>query len=297
MSARNATGRIVAEDGFTLAEVLVTMAISMTLLLATLATFDVFTSNTVKNNNVTAAQDATRAQLDDMVANLRNAGSSTGSTVVLRADASDVVVNTDRPGYGFTTSPPAQGTARYCLDSAANGKLWFNWNATPNTLPSATCPAAGWSQRVLLTNTRNQANSQGLFSYDTTTLSALRSVRMNLLTAIGTDATKSTRLQSAVSIRSLQNTTTSIDPQGPTASCATGGALTIGIGASNTDANGNPLQFVVTETLSDGSDLQLATGIGTKVLKTTSGTHNLTIKVTNVLNNGTQLITRSVTCP
>jgi type II secretory pathway pseudopilin PulG len=296
MSARSVTNRLAGEDGFTFVEVLVGMAVSVVMLLATLATFDVFTSNTVKNNNVTAAQDATRAQLDDMVANLRNASSSSGSTVVLRAGASDLVVNTDRPGYGFTATTPAQGTARYCLDSAANGTLWFNWNATPNTLPSATCPAAGWSQRVLLTNTRNQANNQPLFSYDTTTLSALRSVRMNLLTAIGTDATKSTRLQSAVSIRSLQNTTTSIDPAGPTASCTPAGVLTIGLGASNTDANGNPLQFVVTETLSDGSELQLASGIGTKVLQTTSGTHNLTIKVTNVLNNGSQLITRSVTC-
>jgi prepilin-type N-terminal cleavage/methylation domain-containing protein len=295
MSASTTTGQFAAEDGFTLSEVVIAMAISLILLLATLATFDVFTSNTVKNNNLTAAQDAARGELDAMVGNLRNASSSTGSTVVLRAGASDLVVNTDRPGYGFTATTPAQGTARYCLDSAANGKLWFNWTATPNTLPSATCPASGWSQRVLLTNTRNQANNQALFSYDTPTLTALRGARMNLLTAIGTDATKSTRLQSAVSIRSLQNTTTSIDPTPVTATC-TGGVLTVGLGASNTDANGNPLQFVVTETLSDGSELQLASGIGTKVLTTTSGAHNLNIKVTNVLNNGAQLITRSVTC-
>ena len=275
------------EAGFTLIEMLVGMTLMLIVFAATLTAFDVFSKSTARGERVTSAEDKARSRLDFMVFALRNAAAASTSNIVLRAGANDLVVNTDQPGFGQANG--TAGTARYCLDSAANGKLWFGWTATPNVVPAAPCPTSGWTNvEVISSGVANQSQSQPLFQYASATPSAVRAARVDLyMTSTGT---KTTHLQSGVFLRSLTQTAPGTDCSTCTASCGAGDVVTLTLGVGS-DANGNPLKVTVSE-----GALQLASGTGTRTLTLPSGVHNLVVNVTDVLGV-TQSFTRSVTCP
>lgn len=79
------------EAGFTLVEMLVAITLSMVVLLATLQSFDLFTSNAAHQTRVTDANDQVRSTMDRVVRDLR------GASAIVRAESTDLVYHVPEP--------------------------------------------------------------------------------------------------------------------------------------------------------------------------------------------------------
>ncbi len=115
------------QDGFTLVELLVAMALSLIVLLATLNSFDVFTANSAQQQRVTSANDQARLTMDRTVRDMRSA------STILRAVPGDLVYAVAEPA-GFRTE-------RLCV----SGNILYASTVTAATaaVPTATCASGG----------------------------------------------------------------------------------------------------------------------------------------------------------
>ncbi|MEO6713895.1 MAG: prepilin-type N-terminal cleavage/methylation domain-containing protein [Mycobacteriales bacterium] len=136
------------EDGFTLVELLVAMALSTIVLLATLQSLDVFSSNAAQQTRVTDANEQVRSSMDRTVADLR------GASVVLQATANDLV-------YSVSQSSTTTSVRRLCVFSGdLYGSASTVASSPPPTAPATACGTAMTRLASL------RAGSSTAFTYD-----------------------------------------------------------------------------------------------------------------------------------
>lgn len=132
------------EDGFTLVELLVAITLSMVVLLATLQSFDLFTSNAAHQTRVTDANDQVRSTMDRVVRDLR------GASAIVRAESTDLVYHVPEPA--------GVRTERLCVSS---GQL-YGRRTLAATGPSA--PTEDCSSGTRLATLKSTASTA--FTYD-----------------------------------------------------------------------------------------------------------------------------------
>jgi prepilin-type N-terminal cleavage/methylation domain-containing protein len=216
MSARH-TGA--GERGFSLIEMIVVMAVGMTVLMAVLGAFQIFSTSAAVTDKTTAAQDAARATVRNLVIILRQGRVATGQTTPIptgtptRSDlvtAAYVQSATDaRPGT-------LQGWVRYCAaTSGSQSSLIVGVRVGDAYLAPGTCSASdttnSWRHAVVLNGTLQDPTR--LFDYTTSSCTgaacplpsgpAVQSVgiRVAVGTKPGAGATFNSVVRDAVSFR------------------------------------------------------------------------------------------------
>jgi prepilin-type N-terminal cleavage/methylation domain-containing protein len=175
----------VREEGFTLVEILVAMTLSLIVLLATLQSFDVFTSNASQQSRATDANEQVRRTMEHVVNDLR------GASVIMRADPTDLVYRVP-DGLGHRTE-------RLCV---ASGWLYGSSNITA-AVPSA--PTADCDTGTKIASL--QSTSDTSFTYDGATTSATPALVKNVgltfsLDSSGGGKTASSTLKASAARRS-----------------------------------------------------------------------------------------------
>ena len=174
--------RLSREDGFTLVEMLVTVALSTLVFGATLTTLDVFqrqsSADQVRNETQSDARDA----MDRLARDLRNVASPSSTTpgALEVAEKYEVVFETVDSSQVTPENPTNKMRVRYCLNTStpSNEVLWRQikrWGKTEAPLPSSTaCPdltGGDWdSSTRLVTRVSNNVGGQErpLFKYGPT---------------------------------------------------------------------------------------------------------------------------------
>jgi prepilin-type N-terminal cleavage/methylation domain-containing protein len=112
--------RVRSQDGFTLPEVLVTMAIGLIVFAATLNVLDVFSSDSQAMAQRNDAQNQARLAIDRIVRQLRNIASPapTSAKLVERATPWDIVFET--VGTPSSANPTGRERVRYCIPQDTN---------------------------------------------------------------------------------------------------------------------------------------------------------------------------------
>jgi type II secretory pathway pseudopilin PulG len=164
--------RLRDESGMTLVELLVSMALALVILGATLLVIDATWSNDRRAQIVNEQQQSVRISLDRMARQLRNMASPTVLTSVpgtlprsvernLPYDLIFQDVATAKPAGSLNSSNVRR--VRYCLEARdpANSTLWMQtqtWTdpAAPLMPTDETCPGAGWDAD------KNQAVAQNI---------------------------------------------------------------------------------------------------------------------------------------
>ncbi len=159
--------RMSDESGFTLVELILTMAILMAVLGATLGTLENFVGRTKVNERQNESQDKARFTMDRLAREVRNLASPTNAAVNSIDKATDY-------DFVFKTVAQAKRRVRYCLNSDTS-EFWiqtqsFSVGDVDPGLPStATCPATGgWTtQRVASQHVVNQRDGldRNVFTY------------------------------------------------------------------------------------------------------------------------------------
>ena len=281
------------ERGFTLIEVLLASAAMVVALVAGLGVFDVFGHNTSENSLLTQVQNSARTAVDQVTRDLRNAApTSSTATAIQRNGAYDLVLLSDRPGYG--TSPGSSRLVRYCVQatSATTGKLLVQVAPAGQTsMPSSSCPDVSWgTQATVVDGVVNIARGTALWVYDNATAANVRTIRIDLwLDENPANRPPPIEVQSGVYLRNR-------GLAAPTATSGDFGASCNGSGQSlltttlSVDANGDPLTTAF-------ADNGVTVGSGGSVShRLTAGTHDLTLTVTNVLGLST-ILHRTLSCP
>jgi hypothetical protein len=198
-----------------LIQLLVAMSIFAAVLGATLITYQSFDTLSRRTVDRAASQDSARTSIDRLVRDLRNLASPTINQpqAVDRATDYDLVFQTVDPiGPNTGANAPNIKRTRWCLDmtTPANEKLYVQdqkWTtlATPAMPSTAACPGTGWTTTTILasniTNTYN-GQSRPLFTFDSTTLTAIREVHVDLYSDIDpTKAPNETHITSGVFLR------------------------------------------------------------------------------------------------
>jgi prepilin-type N-terminal cleavage/methylation domain-containing protein len=211
------------EQGFTLVELLVTMAIAMVVFGATLTVIEVFQQDNVYNQQRNENQDNARSAMDRISRTLRNviAPGETGAGSLERGDEYSLMFQTvDTSSFTFGTNAARAMRVRYCLDDStpSNEVLWEQTQEWKNTDPGAptatTCPdrAGSWtSTRQLVQHVTNRIGGQGgakeptrwLFTYSASEAPQTLTVQANLFTNLNPSRPRpgETQLTSAVSLR------------------------------------------------------------------------------------------------
>jgi hypothetical protein len=198
-----------------LIQLLVAMSIFAAVLGATLITYQSFDTLSRRTVDRAASQDSARTSIDRLVRDLRNLASPTINQpqAVDRATDYDLVFQTVDPiGPNTGANAPNIKRTRWCLDmtTPANEKLYVQdqkWTtlATPAMPSTSGCPGSGWTTTTILasniTNTYN-GQSRPLFTFDSTTLTAIREVHVDLYSDIDpTKAPNETHITSGVFLR------------------------------------------------------------------------------------------------
>ena len=273
------------QHGFTLIEVLIAMTLMVIVLLATLTTFDQFNTNVRRTQDQNDQQARAQYGLDLVARQMRNhaAAAPDQSLGLEKATAYDVVFQTvDTPKPAGSLNSRNVRRVRYCLDYSvpSNEKLFQQsqeWTtaATPAPPPTTVCPAPEWTgaQRMLADHiVNNYASSRAVFTYNSSVLSHISSVRTELFVDLDTAHPPSEQqLDTTVDLRNenqapVANFTYSVNGNGSVVLNATG----------SYDPEGDRISY---EWLDD------QTPIGEDLAFTwddaTSGTHNISLVVTD----------------
>jgi type II secretory pathway pseudopilin PulG len=132
------------EDGFTLAEMLVAMSLSIIVLFAMLKSLDAFTSHAARQSRITHANDQVRLTMDRTVGDLR------GASEIVRAGATDLVYS--------VPEPTGVRTERLCVQSS---ELYGSSTLTASAPPAPTAPCSSGTKLATLRSTADTA-----FTYD-----------------------------------------------------------------------------------------------------------------------------------
>lgn len=194
------------DEGFTLIELVVTMALAVGVLLVVLQGFDLFSRSADTATRSTQAQNDARTAVDTMVTTLRQARIDPTSTpavtpVATTPTATDVTIS----AWGGTTGD-TKGYARFCTTGTGSGTtLQRGWVSTTATAPPAsTCGVAanGWSYGVLVGGTLQttqpvftfQCGATACASYAAATAATAVGIRV----AVGTGSTGSTSFNAVI---------------------------------------------------------------------------------------------------
>jgi prepilin-type N-terminal cleavage/methylation domain-containing protein len=206
------------EDGFTLIEVVVTMAVTLVVFGATLTALGAF-ANGSRNDTLRAEmQERARNALDRIARGLRNVTAPTAKSPGALDQASEYSITFDTiDGTKVAGSLNATNAmrVRYCLSDAnpANEALYQQvqrWKtAGPPAVPAATaCPdttAGDWEETSkIVTNVVNRLGGQPrpVFVYSATTTPQIVTVEANLFVDLKPNAQPNeTQLTTAVSLR------------------------------------------------------------------------------------------------
>jgi len=207
------------EAGFTLIEVVVTMAITVVVFGATLTALGAFSSNNKTDTLRAEEQERARNALDRLAHGLRNvtAQSTEYPGALEQASAYSVTFVTTDPTHVGANGKNASDTmrVRYCLnDSNPENEILYQqgerWKtATAPELPTATaCPDTSTSdyEETLKVATnivnRNGDQARPLFVYSTTSTPQIVTVETNLDLSLNPNAhPNETQLTTAVSLR------------------------------------------------------------------------------------------------
>jgi prepilin-type N-terminal cleavage/methylation domain-containing protein len=160
-----------AEHGFTLVELLVTMAMSAIVFGATLTVFEVFQKDSHTDQVRNETQDLARSAIDRLARDLRNVAAPNSGTSGALEVAEPYAVTFDTVDSTKVTAgnPNNDMRVRYCLNDAEpdNEELWLQvkrWGETEAALPTATaCPdtnAGDWETSTrLVTHLTNRLSS------------------------------------------------------------------------------------------------------------------------------------------
>jgi hypothetical protein len=188
-------GRVAAEDGVTLVELLVVLTLSLIVMGATFTTFSQFEQTTGTNQRQNDAQDRVRVGVASLARELRNLASPTDALpeAIVRAQPADLVFQ--------SVSSSATRRVRYCLDVSTR-RLWRQVQFEPFSDPSVSaCPDNAWgTQRASIENVVNGARP--LFSYNAPTLTAITEIGAFLWVDVDIAAKPAeTSLQTSVFLR------------------------------------------------------------------------------------------------
>ncbi|HVF78558.1 MAG TPA: prepilin-type N-terminal cleavage/methylation domain-containing protein [Solirubrobacteraceae bacterium] len=212
--------RVAADErGFTLIEMLVTMTLGVMVLFAILGAFEVFSTSAAVTDKATAAQDAARANVRNLVVIMRQGRVATGQTTPIPAGTptrSDLVV----AAYVSSATGPSPGAVmgwvRYCAETTGSqSSLIVGVRAGDAYLAPGTCSAGdttnGWSHAVVLDGTLQ--NPTRLFDYTTSACTGAAcplpsgpevqsvGIRLAVATKPGADETFNSVVRDAVSFR------------------------------------------------------------------------------------------------
>jgi type II secretory pathway component PulJ len=199
----------------TLIELLVAMSIFVIVLGATLFTFMTFDTTERRTVDRTASQDSARTSVDRLVRDLRNLASPTIAVpqAVDRATPYDLAFQTvDSVGPNAGANAANVKRVRWCLNQTtpSNEKLYVQeqkWvtQIAPSIPTDTNCPGSGWDTATVmasnLTNTY-QGQSRPLFSYNSSTLTQINAIHVDLYTDLNPiRAPSETHLTSGVFLR------------------------------------------------------------------------------------------------
>ena len=263
MSARDTTGLLAGEDGFTVAELLVTMVLGIVVLFGILNVFDSFSSNAARQTRITDANEQVRMAMDRIVSDLRQANS------IEVAGPNDLV-------YTVTESATATRRERICLDSSS--RLWRSsvTTASAPAVPIASgtaCPTP--SSGAGLVSPLRSANSASnpLFRYDAPAAADVRSIGLTFAIDAGVRGrTHVSTLRASSFVRAKSETALPLPPGAIGTTCSNSGVPTLTLSATAgplnvtyTDIDGNTLGAGAA-----GSAVVLPSGTTTVVANITS---------------------------
>jgi prepilin-type N-terminal cleavage/methylation domain-containing protein len=300
-----------SQDGFTLVELLVAMAVSLLVFGAVLTVFESMLRQSKLADDQAEVETRARQSADRLARQLRNLASPADIVTNIEASTQPKSVDRNLPSdlifkdvadtlpagslnsagvrrvrYCLQTSGPVAGTTFSA--SPSNGVLWMQsqtWTtATPLAMPAGTeCPAAGWTtQRIVADHLVNPADKP-LFRYSgdagqitgTSDLDRERIARVESTVVVDADPTRApsaTQLTTAVVLRN-QN-------RAPVASFtyALQNPVTCAVqlnGSASQDPESKPLKY---EWWVDGVKRTVETGVVVQLL-VTKGTHTYQLKV------------------
>ncbi|MCW3030093.1 MAG: hypothetical protein JWM66_226 [Solirubrobacterales bacterium] len=211
--------RLRTEHGFTLIEMLVTMAITTIVFGATLSVLDVFQRDNVLDQKRSEVQDNARNAMDRIARQLRNvAAPSAGSPgALLTTKNYSMIFDTidSASGYAWGANTSHTMMVRYCLNSAnsENEVLWMQvkrWTELkgPETPVPSGCPEVGgyWdSSRQLVQHVTNRIGgaTRPMFKYSAATAPQTASVEIDMFLNLtpGRPHPGETQLTSGVGLR------------------------------------------------------------------------------------------------
>lgn len=260
------------DDGFTLVELLVAMTLSIVILLATLQSFDVFSSDAAQQTRQADASDQVRTTMDRTVRDLR------GASVLLTAAADNLVY----------TVPETSGvrTERLCL---SGGQL-YGWETITPTTPAAPTTACSSLTKVATL----KPNVTTAFTYDGAPSSAtpalVRNVGLTFSLASGSGRTGSSTLTASAARRSAG--TLVLNPGGfvPTCNSTTGALLDISAALPS-----NAGTVTVTYATTGGVALGVGTGASPRQVTIPPGLTTIVATITDALG-ATNTLKKDVIC-
>jgi prepilin-type N-terminal cleavage/methylation domain-containing protein len=244
------------EQGLTLIELLVAMALSLVLMGAVVGILTVFLNDSNYDANRDAAQSDASTLVDRISRDLRSAAAqNTGSYGLLeRAAPSDIEFETVNPG----TTPVApnnynQYRVRYCLDG--NDTVWRQtetWTtATPPAPPTATTrpdPSNVWTTTSReLSDVTNDSTTPTLFTYGPTGYTSIQQIQEVDIDVVtnrnpGHLPGPAPQLQSGVFLRNENSPPTASLSATPTSNGTNTWDVTLN-GSASSDPNGQTLTY------------------------------------------------------
>ena len=188
--------RVESEQGFTLVELLVTMAITTVIFGSTLSVLEVFQRNNTVDQQRSEVQDNARSAMDQIARQLRNvAAPNAGSPGALLTTKNysmifDTIDSTS--GYAWGENKSHTMMVRYCLNNSnsENEVLWMQFRrwkeaAGPETPTPSGCPDVGgfWeSNRQLVQHVTNRIGGElrPMFKYSAATAPQTASVEIDM---------------------------------------------------------------------------------------------------------------------
>lgn len=262
------------DDGFTLVELLVAITISLVVLLATLSSFDAFSSNAAQQTRATDGNSQVRSIMDRTVRDLRSA------SVILKSQAADLVY-----AVAQTPTAPATTSSRVVRLCVSGNQLYGSSTTAAGapTVPVAACNTGG--KLATLKSTANTA-----FTYDGASSSATPALVRNVgltfsLDTSGAGRTGSSTLRASAARRAAGTLATGPDPIVPI--CNSSGAL-LSLSASLGDLG--PL----TVTYANDGGVSLGTPTGT-TLQIPPGITHVVATITNAVG-ATNIVRKDVEC-
>jgi prepilin-type N-terminal cleavage/methylation domain-containing protein len=281
------------ESGFTLVELLTSMALMVIVLSATLGTLDVFGSTTARDQKLLQAQDQARIAIDRAARELRNASAyatdSNQPSAIQRAGAWDLIMEAVNPQAGAAGNLNTLNLMRirYCVNTITSTawRQMQTWTtaAAPAMITDPACPSPNWgNQSVIATDVVN-GGTRRVFTYNSgdptdvnsspPALEDITSVRIALWVDIDPAAAPpATQVNTGVFLRNKNRR--------PVADCTaapTGNRYVSLNGSHSSDPEGALLTFA----WADGGTTIASPGALVNYQVATTGSHTFTVTVTD----------------